>query len=36
VERMHVIGSRVFEKTFPPGRGLWPSDHAGVAGVLEF
>ncbi len=36
VERMHLIGSRVFEKTFPPGRGLWPSDHAGVAGALEF
>jgi endonuclease/exonuclease/phosphatase family metal-dependent hydrolase len=34
---MRVLGTRVGDKTRPPGRaGLWASDHASVAALLKF
>ena len=31
-----LVGDTVSDKTFPPGLGLWPSDHAGVWASLQF
>ena len=31
-----LVGDKVSDKTFPPGLGLWPSDHAGVWASLQF
>ena len=36
VKKLRVVGAKVSDKTRPPGRGLWPSDHAGVAAELQF
>jgi len=36
VEKARVLGSRVSDKTPPPGQGLWPSDHGSVAAELQF
>lgn len=33
--RAVVVGDKVSDKTFPPGQGLWPSDHAGVWAQLQ-
>lgn len=30
-----VVGDTVVEKTFPFGRGLWPSDHGGVVATFQ-
>ena len=36
VKQPRVVGDNVSDKTPPPGHGLWPSDHGGVAIGLEF
>jgi hypothetical protein len=36
VKKARVLGSRVSDKTSPPGHGLWPSDHGTVVASLEF
>ncbi|MBW2287033.1 MAG: hypothetical protein JRG90_04330 [Deltaproteobacteria bacterium] len=36
VKKARVLGSRVSDKTSPPGHGLWPADHGSVAATLEF
>ena len=36
VKQARVVGANVSDKTRPPGRGLWPSDHGGVVATLEF
>ena len=36
VKQARVVGATVSDKTRPPGRGLWPSDHGAVIAELEF
>jgi len=36
VKKARVLGSKVSDKTSPPGHGLWPSDHGSVAAELQF
>jgi exonuclease III len=36
VKKARVLGSRVADKTPPPGIGLWPSDHGVVAAELSY
>jgi hypothetical protein len=36
VKKARVLGSKVSDKTSPPGQGLWPSDHGSVAAELQF
>lgn len=36
VKKARVLGSKVSDKTPPPGLGLWPSDHGSVAAELQF
>jgi hypothetical protein len=31
-----LLGATVFSKTWPPGHGLWPSDHAAVSATLLY
>ena len=31
-----LIGTTAASKTWPPGHGLWPSDHAAVAAALQY
>jgi hypothetical protein len=34
--KIRTLGDVVSSNTRPPGRGLWPSDHAAVAAGLRF
>jgi endonuclease/exonuclease/phosphatase family metal-dependent hydrolase len=36
VKDVRLLGEVAANKTRPPGRGLWPSDHASVAGRLQY
>lgn len=36
VKDVRLLGEVAADKTRPPGRGLWPSDHASVAGRLQY
>lgn len=36
VKDVRLLGEVTADKTRPPGRGLWPSDHASVAGRLQY
>ena len=36
VRQARVLGDSVSEKTWPPGLGLWPSDHGSVAAKLRY
>ncbi len=36
VKQTRVVGATVSDKTPPPGRGLWPSDHGAVISELQF
>jgi hypothetical protein len=36
VKDVRLLGEVAADKTRPPGRGLWPSDHAAVAGRLQY
>ena len=36
VKQARVVGATVSDKTPPPGRGLWPSDHGAVIAELQF
>jgi hypothetical protein len=36
VRDARLLGVKTADKTWPPGLGLWPSDHASVAADLEF
>jgi hypothetical protein len=36
VKQVRIVADKVSDKTRPPGRGLWPSDHGGVTGDLQF
>jgi hypothetical protein len=36
VKKLRLVGAKASDKTRPSGRGLWPSDHAGVAAQLDF
>jgi hypothetical protein len=36
VKDARLLGDVTADKTWPPGRGLWPSDHASVAGRLQY
>ncbi|WP_305907006.1 hypothetical protein Q9L42_018115 [Methylomarinum sp. Ch1-1] len=36
VKQVRVLGDKVSAKTNPPGLGLWPSDHGGVAALLQY
>ncbi len=36
VKQARVEGATVSDKTPPPGRGLWPSDHGAVSAKLQF
>jgi hypothetical protein len=36
VMNARLLGEAVADKTPPPGRGLWPSDHASVAAGLQY
>ncbi len=36
VKQARVVGATVSDKTPPPGRGLWPSDHGAVTAELQF
>jgi hypothetical protein len=31
-----LLGETTSSKTWPPGHGLWPSDHAAVAATLRY
>lgn len=31
-----LLGTTAWSKTWPPGHGLWPSDHAAVAAALQY
>ena len=33
---VRLLGESVADKTWPPGLGLWPSDHASVAARLRY
>jgi endonuclease/exonuclease/phosphatase family metal-dependent hydrolase len=36
VKDARLLGEVTADKTWPPGRGLWPSDHASVAAQLQY
>jgi hypothetical protein len=36
VQDARLLGESVSDKTPPPGRGLWPSDHASVAARVQY
>jgi len=36
VKDARLLGDVTADKTWPPGRGLWPSDHASVAALLQY
>jgi endonuclease/exonuclease/phosphatase family metal-dependent hydrolase len=36
VKEVRVLGEVAADRTRPPGTGLWPSDHASVAGRLQY
>ena len=36
VKDVRLLGEVAADRTRPPGRGLWPSDHASVAGRLQY
>lgn len=36
VKQVRIVGATVSDKTSPPGRGLWPSDHGSVSAELQF
>lgn len=36
VQDARLLGVSVADKTWPPGLGLWPSDHASVAAKLQY
>ncbi len=36
VKNARLLGEVTADKTWPPGRGLWPSDHASVAARLQY
>jgi len=36
VKEVRVVGDKASDKTPPPGLRLWPSDHAGLTGELQF
>lgn len=36
VKEARLLGESVADKTWPPGLGLWPSDHASVAARLQY
>jgi endonuclease/exonuclease/phosphatase family metal-dependent hydrolase len=36
VKDMRLLGEVAADRTRPPGTGLWPSDHASVAGRLQY
>jgi hypothetical protein len=36
VKEARLLGEVTADKTRPPGRGLWPSDHASVAAQLQY
>lgn len=36
VKEMRLLGEVAADRTRPPGTGLWPSDHASVAGRLQY
>jgi hypothetical protein len=36
VRQARLLGESVADKTWPPGHGLWPSDHASVAARLRY
>lgn len=36
VKKARVVGNKVSSKTWPPGLGLWSSDHGAVAAKLHF
>ena len=36
VKQARVLGDKVSSKTHPPGRGLWTTDHGGIAALLQF
>jgi endonuclease/exonuclease/phosphatase family metal-dependent hydrolase len=36
VKQVRTLGATVSDRLAPPGRGLWPSDHAAVAADLEY
>lgn len=36
VRKARVLGSRIWNKTRPPGPRRWPSDHGSVAAELQF
>lgn len=36
VKNARLLGVKTADKTWPPGLGLWPSDHASVAADLNF
>jgi endonuclease/exonuclease/phosphatase family metal-dependent hydrolase len=36
VKQVRVVGDKASDKTPPPGPRLWPSDHAGLTGELQF
>jgi endonuclease/exonuclease/phosphatase family metal-dependent hydrolase len=36
VKNVRVVGDKASDKTPPPGVRLWPSDHAGLTGELQF
>jgi len=36
VKEMRLLGEVAADRTRPPGNGLWPSDHASVAGRLQY
>ncbi len=36
VKQARVVGATVSDKTPPPGRGLWPSDHGAATAELQF
>lgn len=36
VKNARLLGEVVADKTWPPGLGLWPSDHASVAAGLQY
>jgi len=35
VKHVRLLGESVADKTWPPGRGLWPSDHGSVAARMQ-
>ena len=36
VRNARILGVKSADKTWPPGLGLWPSDHASVAAYLSY